>query len=236
MYDLHVSCDQREELKGFIEIAEDLGLDGIAITPRSGSKENLKKFYGKIDDLQDETPVDLIKGVEIDPGSVKDLKNKIYKTREIATILVVLGGNYKINRVSSKDSRVDILSHPEYKRSDSGLDHVLAKKANENDVYIEINFREILQTYGKVRSHILSHLGKNIELSKKYDAPFLICSGARDKYELRGGKELAAILELFDLKREETKKITQKIPKNLLEKNKNKISDDIDFEGVEKLK
>lgn len=235
MYDLHVSCGQKEELKEFVEIAENLGIEGIVLNPKFDSKKDLEKFYKEIDDIQDETDVDLIKGVEIDAESVKDLKDKIYKAREIATIVVVLGGEYKINRTSCEDSRVDILSRPEYKRSDSGLDHVLTRKAGENDIYIEINFREILQTYGKIRSHVFSHMGRNIKLAKKYEAPFLICSGAKDKYELRGEKELAALLELFGLKREETKKITEKTPKELLKKNKKKISNEIEFEGVEKI-
>ncbi|MFB6076279.1 MAG: ribonuclease P protein component 3 [Candidatus Aenigmatarchaeota archaeon] len=235
MYDLHISCDQTDEIKGFIEIAEYLGINGLVFTPRFSSVKELKNFYNYIDEIKEQTEIDIIKGVEIEAKSVKDLKKKIYKVREKATLVVVMGGDYTINRVSCEDSRVDILSHPEYKRSDSGLDHVLAKKASENDVHIEINFRDILQTYGKVRSHVLSHIDKNIELAKKYEAPFVICSGAKDRYELRGQKELSALLELFNLSREESKKITQKIPRKLVEKNRKKISGKIEFEGIEKI-
>ncbi|MFB6089224.1 MAG: ribonuclease P protein component 3 [Candidatus Aenigmatarchaeota archaeon] len=235
MYDLHISCDQTDEIKGFIEIAEELGINGLVFTPKFSSLKNLEDFYEHIDELKEKTEIDIVKGVEIKAKSVKDLKKKIYKVRERATVVVVLGGDYKINRVSCEDSRVDVLSHPEYKRSDSGLDHVLAKKASENNVHIEINFRDILQTYGKVRSHVFAHIKKNLELAKKYEAPLVICSGARDKYELRGQKELSALLELFDLSKEESKRITQNVPRKLVEKNRKKVSGKIEFKGTEKI-
>lgn len=234
MYDLHV-CPAKDKLKDFIEMAGKLGLKGIAFTPKFENKEELESSFKKLEELEENTDLDVIKGVEIETNNVKNLKKQIYKVREMSEIIVIKGGNYKINRVACEDSRVDILAHPEYKRSDSGLDDVLAKNASENEVYIEINFHEILTTYGKVRAHVLSHIQKNVKLAEKFDSPLIICSGAKDEYELRGLKEFSAVLELVGLNRKRSKNIVENVPKNIVEKNRKKLSGKVKFEGVEEV-
>ena len=93
---------------------------------------------------------------------------RIKKLRDRADIIIVSGGNPKINRAAVENPRVDILAHPERGRKDSGLDNVMVKLATENGVAIELNFKFVLHSYKKIRYHLLAHMKNNIKLSKKY--------------------------------------------------------------------
>lgn len=230
-YDLHVHPEE-SEIQEMINIAKKLEFKGLAFTPYFKDKKSLKGFYEKFEQC-DSKGLDLVKGVEIKAENVKSLKKEIYKVRTLATVVVVRGEDYKINRVSCEDSRVDILAHPEYKRSDSGLDHTLAENASKNNVSIEINLHELLETYRKIRSHVLSHLKRNIKLAKKYQTPLIITSGARNKYELRSPRELSAILQLLGFELEKSKEIVEKRGEEIVRRNRKKLSGEIKFEGVE---
>ena len=109
-----------------------------------------------------------------------------------------------------------MLSHPEYKRSDSGIDHIIARLAAEKNVAIEINFHEILETFRKVRSFVLSHMKLNIELAREFGAQIIITSGARCKWDMRDPRELAAIGQILGMSLEDSMKSVSEIPKRIL--------------------
>lgn len=134
------------------------------------------------------------KTVFLEASEWGELKRKITEERESADVLVFRGGNAELNRKAAEDSRVDIILHPEKGRKDSGIDHVIAEKAAENNVAIGFDFQQLNQPR-KTRSHILKHWGKNLMLCKKYGAPYMITSGAQEKFELRAPRDLASIID-----------------------------------------
>lgn len=217
-YDLHVHVDV-EKLEEVVELAERLEYSGIGLTV--ASMEDLKRLKEKIKKIN--SNLDLVTCIEIQAKGVKEMKREISKFRKTVDIITIFGGEYNINRAAVEDERVDILSHPEYMRKDSGVDEIIARSAWEKNVTIEINFHEILETYRKIRAHILNHLSRNVDLCKKYDAPIVITSGANDKWGMRDPRELAAIGQLLGMNLNESMKSVSLIPESIIENNRRKL-------------
>lgn len=128
-----------------------------------------------------------------------ELKRKIGQNRENADVLVFRGGDEDLNRKAAEDSRIDVLLHPEKGRKDSGINHVVAEEAAMNDVAIGFDLR-MLDSSSKTRSHILRHWNRNLMLCDKYDAPYIITSGAGEKFDLRAPRDLASIIDSLGYK------------------------------------
>lgn len=123
-----------------------------------------------------------------------ELKRKIDEERDDADVIVFLGGDEDLNRKAAEESRIDILLHPEKGRKDSGINHVVAKAAAENDVAIGLDLK-MLKSSKRTKSHLLHHWSRNLMLCEKYDAPYIITTRATDKFELRAPRELKALVD-----------------------------------------
>jgi ribonuclease P/MRP protein subunit RPP1 len=129
-----------------------------------------------------------------------------------------------VNRAVCENSAIDVLCHPELNRTDSGLDHICVKAASEKDVAIEINFREILESYKRQRVNVISFIKKNIELCKKYNTKMITVSGAVSKWGLRSPRELAANAHVLGLDLGAAIASVSVVPEQILEKNREKIT------------
>jgi ribonuclease P/MRP protein subunit RPP1 len=210
-FDLHVHADEK-----IAKEAKRLGYNGISVV--SYSNEYEEDFLDKFSNFDN---VFTIKnGIEIVANNSSSLKKEIKKFRKKADILIVQGGNLKINRMASMDSRVDIISHPFKDRRDCGLNHILAKKAAENDVAIEINLMSILSNNRSFRSKILSKYRQIIKLHRKFEFPLIFASDAHSTYDLRTPNDIICLLALLGLSRKEIYNVLSKTPRNIIEKNK----------------
>lgn len=211
-YDLNIQMENLEDMDKIVETAKRLGYSGIGLVEKYANLDRFKKIEEKAKSVKD---LKVILGIEVEVDGVKELKRAVMKAKKYSNFVVVYGGEYKINRAAAEDSHVSVLSHPEYKRSDSGVDHIIAKFAAENGVAIEINFHEVLETFRKIRSFVLGHMRLNVELARKYGTPVIITSGARSKWDMRDPRELAAIGQVLGMSLEESmssvSEITRKI-------------------------
>jgi len=143
--------------------------------------------------VQDKTIEDKL-GIETELISVidvslKELRTKINKTKGL---IVVQGGDEKINRAALETKQVDVLLCPEKNsRNDlmfsrrSGLNQVLCKLAAQNDITIGFDFSYLLNSFGKEKAKILGRMKQNVKFCKKYKVKMIFSSFARNKYELR---------------------------------------------------
>lgn len=212
-YDLNIHLENLEELDEVIETAKRLGYSGICLIEKYANLDRFKKIRDMTKSVEG---LRIITGIEVEADGVKELKRMLSKAKNFSNLIIISGGEYKINRAASEDSRVSILSHPEYRRSDSGVDHIIARFASENNVAIEINFHEILETFRKVRSYVLNHMRLNIQLAKKFGTHVVINSGARTKWDMRDPRELAAIGQILGMSLEDSMKSVSEIPKNII--------------------
>jgi len=158
-----------------------------------------------------------ISGVEIRAG-LEDFKNSLSKASLDYTI--VHGGDYDINRLAASSSRVDILAHPDLGRKDSGLDAVLARKAAENSVAIEVNLGSIIKSGGSSRAHALKNIRRNLMLSRKYKFDLVAASGAKSRLELRSADGVSELLKLIGFTEEEALSAMRKIPEKILNRRR----------------
>lgn len=123
-----------------------------------------------------------------------ELKKKIQGNREKHHVLVFLGGDEELNRKATSDARIDVLLYPEKDRKDSGIDKTAVKQAAENHVAIGFDLTR-LKTSSKRRVQKLSQWRKNLMLCEKHDAPYLITTGAEEKYDLRAPRDLKSVID-----------------------------------------
>ncbi len=211
-YDLHFHGDER-----VIKEAERLGYAGIGLT-RYFEDFN-SEFFKQFDIIESTSNIILKKSVEISCKNPEELRKKVQKSRKKADVLIVQGGDLKINRVACEDQRVDILSQPYRSRRDCGINHVLARKAAENSVAIEINLKILLKTNLRYRYRILSQFRHIIELQRKFKFPLIITCGATSKYDLITPQDITALSKCYQMTFEESFDAISKIPKEIIETN-----------------
>lgn len=219
-YDMHVTTKYSTGVNTVEEIikrAERLGLDTVAILDRVESPNDLLAIRKDAEAVS--TTLNVLVGTEIVAENPTVLHKKINKFRDAADIIAVFGGDIDINRCAVESPKVDILTHPELKRKDSGMDHVMMKLAAENQVAIELNFREYLYSYRKIRTYILSHMRQNVMLSLKFGASVIVTSGAESIWDMRAGRELASLAYLSGLDRESAVGSVSDAPANIVRKN-----------------
>lgn len=229
-YDIYVTS---EDIKEKIEMAEMLGFSGIGFAKNYGNGNDMDSFIEEIENKRDETDVDLITCCDVDVESTDMLKKIIGKVRQKVEVVLVRGGDFEINKAAVRDSRVDVLLHPEYKRKDRGLDHKLTNSASKNDVSIGIVLHPLLQTYGKLRSHIFKHIRDNLKLCDKYNVPVTVASGARKRTEMRDPRELASVPECLGSEPKKSVNMVSKTPSKMIQRNRKKLDNKIRKKGVE---
>lgn len=178
-HDLHLHCIN-ESVERFATMAKQLGYASICISEYyKGQQHTRQKEFQKI---SEKTGVTVYLGFEA--RSVGELA-KLAEIRRQFDVLLVHGGDLKLNRAACETPEVDILTHPEFERNDSGFNHVFAKAAAENNVAIEINFRNIMVSENKSRAKTMAHIRQNIILAEKFHVPIITCSGAVTPWEMR---------------------------------------------------
>ncbi|WJI09042.1 ribonuclease P [Methanobacterium sp. CWC-01] len=217
--DLHVHF-----YPGITKDAWKMGYQGLVLVRSSeesssnlnGHKDQFKAYKnsdipGKISTFQ---------GVEIRAKNPEDLRRKIQKFRKKTDVLLVHGGDIKINRAAVEDARVDVLTHPYQRRRDSGFNHVLAKKAAENNVAVEINIGYFLHNRNHRRQKVLAQFRELLKLKSKFDFSLVITSGARSLYDLRSPRDLMALSSCFGMDKETAFSALSNVPGAIIENNK----------------
>ncbi len=216
-YDLHIHTTLsigENTLEDTIEVAKRLGLAGIGAA----------QYYPDTAELPKSEGIDIVKVIMLKPNNASELNDIIPRVRNKCEVLMVHGGDYDINRAACENSMIDILCHPELGRKDSGIDHICAKAAQENNVAVEINFHEILESSKRNRTYVLSALRKNLDLCRKYGAPVITTSGAVTKWGMRSGRELSAIANILGMDLGHAIDSTSTIPENIVKQNREKLA------------
>lgn len=193
--------------------AKRLGYNGIALIQSS-------RNYNKPDDINPQDDFNIWNGVEIYAKNPDDLRKKVQKFRERSDVVIVNGGDIKINRAACEDPRVDILAHPYKNRRDSGINHVLAKKASENNVAIELSINPMIKTRLSLRAKILSQFRQILKLQRKFKFPLIITSNAYSSYDLRTPEDIIAFAGCLEMTHDEIISSLSKNPANIIKRSR----------------
>lgn len=231
-FDMHVHSSFSGGESGLEELAsmaKQLGYKGICFAEYFQNKKQISRLQTEIEKVKRKIRIEILLGFEA--RNIKELKFLADRRREF-DVLLARGGDLNLNREACETPEVDILTHPEFERLDSGLDHVSVKFAAKNNVAIEINFREILISNKRTRSMILRHMSQNVRLAKKYKAPIIICSGAISHYELRDPQVLISFADQLGLELKEAKEAITKTPEIIIKKRKERKNEKWVIPGV----
>ena len=215
-YDFYVHSSFSEGKSSIDEIAKRaklLGFKGICFAEYLKNKNQLKSLKKETSEVSKKVGIEIFIGFE---AKTTDELKKLTRLRREYDILLVRGSDLNLNRKAVQTKEVDILTHPEFNRKDSGFNHTMAKLAAKNNVAIEINFREILLSSKKTRSHIMHNISDNIRLCKKYKTPIVICSGSVSYWQLRDPKILMSMGCLLGLELSEAKKAISEVPERII--------------------
>lgn len=236
-FDLHIH--------GGPELAIDagkIGYHGVGLTVYSrnclNQPETIKNLRKNINDLNEEwnlnedrdKPISIQIGVEIEAKNQEDLRKQVQKFRKKADVILVHGGDLKINRAATEDPRVDILCHPYRSRFDGGVNHVLAVKAAENRVAFEINLKYFLLTRPNQQYRVLNQFQQIMKLHRKYGVPVIITSDTSSFYGLRNPRDVIALAACFGMTNDEAMSALSKTPQEIIQRNK--IRDKVIVPGV----
>ena len=152
-----------------------------ALSFKKDLTDNLKDF------------IDIGYTLNIKSNNPSVIRKIVRKYRNKSSCISVLGGNLKVNRNCLENIQVDVLSKPYFKRYDSGLNHVLAKQAKENNVAIELVFSDILKSYLAYRSKILANFRDIYRLYRKYEFPLILSSGAESVFDIKTVNDFKAV-------------------------------------------
>lgn len=231
-YDLYIRA---EDLEKAVEFGEKLGYEGIGLATEFEDKDQVDGFVDDLKELRDGTDIDIISACEIDPESVKEMKREIGKVRQKVEVVIVRGGDFEINKNAVRDSRVDLLVQPERNRKDSGLDHKTARLAAENEVAIGIALHPLINTYGRIRSHVMNHIKRILRLCEKYDARSVVVSGAMDAYEMRDPRELASLPQVLGFDTNSSMGMVSSKAEEIFKENRKKLGGEVEKDGVEEV-
>jgi len=225
-HDLHVHTNLsvgENPAEEVVEFAKKLGFTGIGVI----------RFFSNTEhpDWPESSEIDIVKVLAIKTSNPEEFDRLVRKSRNRCEVIMIYGGDYEINRLACESSYVDILSRPEYGRKDSGLDHICIKSAQENNVAIEINFREIMESFKRQRVYVLSALRENIRLCRNYGTPIVTTSGALSKWDMRSGRELASIAHVLGIDLGDAINTVSLIPEQIVKTNREKLADKR-WEGV----
>jgi ribonuclease P/MRP protein subunit RPP1 len=215
-YDFHLHSSFSSGTSTLEQIAitaKELGYTGICFEEYYRNDAQIEKLKKEIQQIKEKVGIEIFLGFEA--RNSRELAKLVEKRRKF-DVLLVHGGDLDLNRFACETPEVDILTHPEYGRIDSGLNHVLVKEAAKNNVAIEVNFREILINNKRSRSRVLSNMEKNIRLAKKYKAPIIIGSGAISHWELKSPEVLISFATQLGLELKEAKDSISKVPENII--------------------
>ncbi len=217
-YDFHMHSafsGGESSLEQLAQTAKQLGYRGICLVFYYNDRKQKDILIAEIEKLKEKVGIEILLGFEA--RTVKEIYT-LANIRRDFDLLLARGGDLRVNRTAVETPEVDILTHPESERNDSGLNQVLAKLAAKNDVAIEINFHEILSSNKKTRAKILSNIQNNVKLAEKFHVPIITCSGAVSHFELRDPLVLVSIAEELGLELSRAKETVAKVPEKILGK------------------
>lgn len=234
-YDMHIHSafsGGESTLEEIASRAKLLGFNGICFSEYFKNRNEIQKLKEKIADVSKKIGINIFLGFEA--RNSNELK-KLIKIRREYDVLLVRGYDLELNRMAVETPEVDILTHPELNRKDSGLNHIMVREAAKNNVAVEVNFRNILLSNKASRSLIMHNIAKNIKLCKKFKAPIIINSGAISHWQLKDPKVLISMGNLLGMELNEAKAAITDVPNKIVKQINERKSSKWIMPGVREL-
>lgn len=229
-FDLNICGDNLENNIKLANEAIKYGWNHINFSYNQNEFNNALKFKNELKDELDNINFDYT--LEIKSNNINEIRKTVNKYRNKCNCISVTGGDLKVNRDCVENIKVDILSRPYLKRYDSGLNHVLAKEAVNNNVAIELCFKDVLKSYLSHRSKLLSNFKDIYTLYYKFDFPLILSSRAESVFDIKTTHDFISFFKQTGLDEKSVFKSFESA-KNIIDFNENRSQ--YIFKGVRRL-
>lgn len=131
--------------------------------------------------------------------------------KRIEKELMTFVKNPKDARLAFEKSKPSCVFDLELQRRDfihqrgSGLNHIMARLAAQNDVKIGFSFSTILNASPVDRSKVIGRVKQNIMLCRKYKVKTVVASFASNPLEMRSAKDLISFFTVLGMHPKEAK-------------------------------
>jgi ribonuclease P/MRP protein subunit RPP1 len=222
-YDFDITPQKR-----VIETLEKFGFSGACIF--FDSKDFNEKSIEKFNRLNENSSLDLHYGICIKERNANNMRKLVQKFSRTVDLIMVYGGDAQINRSACEMPQVSILAHPYLNKRNSGMNHVLANMAYENNITISIDYRHLLANRGYYKAKMINQVNQLLLLQKKYKFRTLLTSGSSNFYDVRSPRSMILLSQMLDMDINEAKKAITTNPQEILndvKRRKNSIVDGV---------
>ena len=221
--DLHlrVPLNDAEKTEKMIQKAKELGYDTIGILlPFNVRKEQISYLKQVCKDAK----ADFVTRVNLSPRNSNELLSELRKCRRKFEIVAVRCNTKDVARQAAKDRRVDLLQFSVTNNRKRFFDEQEAELASQALAALEIEMAPLLQLTSFSRIRLLSALRKEVATAKRADVPVVLSSGATKEQLMRGHHDYAALATIFDMPLSSALKALSEMPREIVERNRNKLS------------
>lgn len=230
-FDLNIKGNSFENNLKLAGEASKYGWDHINFSYNPEDYSNALNFKSELNrELNGSIAVDYT--LEIKSNNINEIRKTVNKFRGKSLCISVVGGDLKVNRASLENVKIDVLSRPYLRRYDSGMNHVLAKEAANNNVAIELCFKDVLRSYLSHRSKVISNFKDVYTLYRKYDFPLILSSRAESIYDIKTTQDFTAFFKQTGLSDEDIAK-SFRTASDILDFNRHR--DDMILTGVRRI-
>jgi len=218
---LNAPISDQTKTERMIETAAQLGYSLLAIpTP----PDITKKQVDVLKQICSNHKLDLATRVNLSPRTPKELLQNLRKLRRKFEIIAVKCHTKDVARQAAKDRRVDLLQFPATDPRRRFFDDAEAELASQALSALEIELVPLLQLNSSDRIRLLSALRREVATATRFKVPVTLSSGATDELLMRGPHEYAALATLFDFPFFSALQALSETPKNIVERNRKKLS------------
>jgi RNase P/RNase MRP subunit p30 len=215
--DVHVHSTHSggtSSLSEMIEMAHRLGQQNICLSD-----------FGAIDPSQVESLLEECKGfslniysrADISPKTPQELSQKLNMLRRKVDLVSVECSTENVCRFTSSNKLVDIITLAHTAKAPV-FTEMVARNCSKNEIALEITLIPFIRYYGKVRAKLLRIWRKLLSIATRNDVMLVVGTGALNKYELRGSREMLLLAKLIGLPHDIAKQSLKEIPFKLIER------------------
>lgn len=212
-YDLYVQVSQTHNwasLRQYAVVAQYLKLTGLGIeTPISDGTPKKRGLP-----VQD-AGVCFFSRLTITTNKIPQIKHLLAKNRQQALIIAVEPKELSVCKWAAHDQRVDLITiDPTYLNIDKGLANLL----KEYQKPVELIYTPLLRVSGPRRSKLFRNYYKILTWVLRKRIPLVISSGGTSIFDLRGKREIIAILSQLGLPQSTAQTAVSKTPARIIKK------------------
>lgn len=173
-----------------------------------------------------ETGLDPVMRTNLRPSSRNELLRILRKVRSQFEVVAVECTNPRVSQVAVRDRRVDLVYFSPENRPAS-FRTTLARMSHSA---LEVNLSHVLRS--ELSHSVISRLSENLRAARDSSVPVVVSSGASSPLELRGPREMIAVISLLSDRAELGPECVSTVPRSIVERNRGKLASEYVEEGV----